>query len=393
LEDSGSLAQLLWPTLVELARPAREKRRLDPDARDRLILELCSRAALSVRELADLMDRTEAYVGDAIRPLVDAQRLIFQYPDQPHHPRQRYLTAGSDASATAALIRTHASRKPDDNSTTPSNDDAAALVWEELERIARPARDKRRLPPPVRDNLIVAMCGRAPLSVRELALLLNRSEAYIADAVQPLVSSERLSFLYPDQPRHPRQRYAARWTDVPVTEFDDAAQSGEPDDARFEPPTDSRLAESVEPEAHTDDNEPEPAQPAARQVYAQPAQNRWNQTGELMPTPQTVQAPPGEAASPTESGSTLLSARTNWILAGIVGVVLGLTQPAFWPLFAIMAAAAISLLHIVTDSEQYRAFRQLDSTRAGTTKFIFLKAAFALVEIAALYLLTAALFG
>src|SRR5688500_11185220 len=135
------------------------------------------------------------------------------------------------------------------------------------------------------------MCGRAPLSVRELALLLNRSEAYIADAVQPLVSSERLSFLYPDQPRHPRQRYAARWTDVPVTDFDDAAEPGEPDDARFHPPTDSRLEESVEPDADAGDNEPEPAQPAARQVYAPSVENSVNQMRESMPAPQTVSAP------------------------------------------------------------------------------------------------------
>ena len=112
-----------------------------------------------------------------------------------------------------------------------------------------------------------------------------------------------------------------------------------------------------------------------------------------MATPQTVQAPPGEDTSPTEAGSTLLNARTNWILAGIVGVGVGLTQPAFWPLIAIIASAAIAVLHVVTDSVQYRAFRQLDSTRAGTTKFILLKAAFALVEIVVLYLLTAALFG
>ena len=392
MEDSGSLAQLLWPTLVELARPAREKRRLDPDSRDRLILELCGRAALSVRELADLMDRTEAYVGDAIRPLVDAQRLIFQYPDQPRHPRQRYLTAGSDASATAALIRTHAGRKPDSNAPPAANDDPAALVWEELERIARPARDKRRLPPPVRDNLIVALCGRAPLSVRELALLLNRSEAYIADAVQPLVSSGRLSFLYPDQPRHPRQRYAARWTDAPLTDIADAAEPGEPDDAPFQPPNDSGLGVSVETE-DADATEPEPALPVAQQGYAPSVQNPTNQPEELMPTPQTAQATGTEDASPTESGSTLLNARTNWILAGVVGVVLGLMQPALWPLIAIIASAVIASLHVVTDSVQYRAFRQLDSTRAGNTKFILLKAAFALVEIVILYLLTAALFG
>ena len=101
-----------------------------------------------------------------------------------------------------------------------------------------------------------------------------------------------------------------------------------------------------------------------------------------------------EAASPTEeTGSTLLNARTNWILAGVVGVVLGLTRPALWPLFAIISSAAIALFHVVTESVQYRAFRQLDSTRAGNTKFVLLKAGFALVEIVILYLLTAALFG
>src|SRR5688572_26917499 len=105
LEDSGSLAKFLWPTLLDIARPAREKRRLEPEARDRLILDLCGRASLSVRELAELLDRTEAYVGDAIRPLVDAQLLSFQYPDQPRHPRQRYLTRGSEADAAAAASR------------------------------------------------------------------------------------------------------------------------------------------------------------------------------------------------------------------------------------------------------------------------------------------------
>src|SRR5687768_17022790 len=105
LEDGGSVAKLLWPTLVEIAQPARDKRRLDPAARGRLILDLCSRASLSVRDLSQLLDRTEAYVGDAIRPLVEDRLLAFIYPEQPRHPRQRYVTAGSVAEASALSAR------------------------------------------------------------------------------------------------------------------------------------------------------------------------------------------------------------------------------------------------------------------------------------------------
>src|SRR5687768_15720548 len=81
--------RLLWPTLETMARPARERRRLAPAIRDDLISLLCAKVPLSVRELATLLDRTEAYTGDAIRPLVENGRLTFLFPSQPRHPRQR----------------------------------------------------------------------------------------------------------------------------------------------------------------------------------------------------------------------------------------------------------------------------------------------------------------
>ncbi|MEX2610514.1 MAG: hypothetical protein WEA24_11250, partial [Gemmatimonadota bacterium] len=84
-----------------------------------------------------------------------------------------------------------------------------ALIWPELQRVARPARERRRLDPEIFTALVAELCQRAPLSVKELAALLNRSEAYVGDAIRPLVGSGTLSFLYPDQPKHPGQRYVA----------------------------------------------------------------------------------------------------------------------------------------------------------------------------------------
>jgi hypothetical protein len=103
LEDTDAQGQLFWPELQELARPARERRRLPPDTRSEIIVRLCSRAPLSVKELSILLDRSEAYIGDAIRPLVNDGSLTFLYPDQPRHPRQKYL-AGRNASSNQVTI-------------------------------------------------------------------------------------------------------------------------------------------------------------------------------------------------------------------------------------------------------------------------------------------------
>src|SRR5688572_1471795 len=214
LEDSNSPARLLWPTLETMARPARERRRLAPAIRDDLISLLCAKVPLSVRELATLLDRTEAYTGDAIRPLVENGRLTFLFPSQPRHPRQRYLTVGSDAESIAAemvaegaadavdsgLSSGSAQESTPSRAVTPDRDlaakeELASRIWPELERIAAPAREQRRLAPAVRDALVIALCARAPLSARELAGLLGRSEAYVSDAIQPLVKTGKLGFL------------------------------------------------------------------------------------------------------------------------------------------------------------------------------------------------------
>lgn len=84
-----------------------------------------------------------------------------------------------------------------------------AGTWAELERIAKPARERARLSPDQRANVLIALCACAPLSRQELAALLGRNEAYVSQAATPLVRDGRLAFLYPSQPSHPRQRYVA----------------------------------------------------------------------------------------------------------------------------------------------------------------------------------------
>ncbi len=87
--------------------------------------------------------------------------------------------------------------------------EGAAILWQELENIALPARIRRRLDPQVRDSILIDLCARTPLSLQQLATLMTRSTAYVREALEQLLKEQRIGFLYPQQPRHPRQRYKA----------------------------------------------------------------------------------------------------------------------------------------------------------------------------------------
>ncbi|MHB1162336.1 MAG: RNA-binding domain-containing protein [Chloroflexota bacterium] len=85
----------------------------------------------------------------------------------------------------------------------------AQTLRRQLLDIAGPARAHRRLRPEDLDDVIAALCTRAPLSVQELGELMGRSREHIRKAVNSLVASGRLSYLHPGQPRHPHQKYVA----------------------------------------------------------------------------------------------------------------------------------------------------------------------------------------
>jgi len=48
-------------------------------------------SALSLRELIELTGKSEATVRKSLRRLLRSEQLRYLYPDQPQHPRQKYV--------------------------------------------------------------------------------------------------------------------------------------------------------------------------------------------------------------------------------------------------------------------------------------------------------------
>ncbi len=58
-----------------------------------------------------------------------------------------------------------------------------------------------------RDEIIVDMCAIRPLSIEELATMLDRSVPHMRAILRPLIKQGRIRYLYPAQPRSRQQRY------------------------------------------------------------------------------------------------------------------------------------------------------------------------------------------
>lgn len=59
-------------------------------------------------------------------------------------------------------------------------------------------------------KLLVHLCTWQPLSAAQMGSLLGMNPAYLTQAYLSLLVREgRLSYLYPDQPTHPAQKYVA----------------------------------------------------------------------------------------------------------------------------------------------------------------------------------------
>ena len=101
-EGSADQPEGLWPVLSEIAGPVRTRGRLPATRRNDIIVRLCTLAPLSLRQLADLLGRSEPHMRDVLRPLLASGRLRFAYPDQPSHPRQQYRAADPQPGDTAA---------------------------------------------------------------------------------------------------------------------------------------------------------------------------------------------------------------------------------------------------------------------------------------------------
>ena len=87
-----------WPILLELARPVRDKGKSPRLTVKKTILKLCETRFLTVRNLADLLDRdSNSLLNHYIKVMVEQGALELRFTDKTH-PQQAYRTKISSAS-------------------------------------------------------------------------------------------------------------------------------------------------------------------------------------------------------------------------------------------------------------------------------------------------------
>ncbi|WP_027408104.1 ATP-binding protein [Anoxybacteroides tepidamans] len=103
--------------------------------------------------------------------------------------------------------RTNSLNKQHDTHTTLNNEEIDEQLWS----IAELARKKKRLHPAVMEQIILQLCSKRPLMLKELAHLLERtSDGLRNNYLAKLLEEEKIQLKYPDQPNHPKQAYMAK---------------------------------------------------------------------------------------------------------------------------------------------------------------------------------------
>ena len=90
--DDSQGRELSDSKLLEIAAPARDKKRISPHQMSEIILKLCSERFLSPRQISQLVQRNQKYVQQFISQLVTEGSLCLRYPKDPSHPEQAYKT-------------------------------------------------------------------------------------------------------------------------------------------------------------------------------------------------------------------------------------------------------------------------------------------------------------
>lgn len=88
-EEKIDVEDSLW----QIASLARKKRRLPPAMMEQIILQLCAKRPLMLKELSYLLDRTaDGLRNNYLAKLLEEGKVRLKYPEQPNHPRQAYMT-------------------------------------------------------------------------------------------------------------------------------------------------------------------------------------------------------------------------------------------------------------------------------------------------------------
>lgn len=141
--------------------------------------------------------------------IVESQpdRLILELPKFSILPEETNLDTSAvnlDSSATAANVPDYKSRKETPASDTLApNLDTLAPNLDTSNRKSSKKLSKEEL-----HKLIIEACKSNYITIEQIALAVNRSQAYLQNEVLPiLVSNGKLERLYPDNPNHPNQAY------------------------------------------------------------------------------------------------------------------------------------------------------------------------------------------
>lgn len=82
----------LWGDLVEIAEPVARKGKVSRDLMRAVVAQLCGRRALTVDQLAQLLQRQPKNLRDVhLTPMVRNGELRLKYPRAPNHPEQAYI--------------------------------------------------------------------------------------------------------------------------------------------------------------------------------------------------------------------------------------------------------------------------------------------------------------
>ena len=93
---AGGASPVSNPMLLEIARPAREKKKLVPELTKRLIQRLCQNEPLTAEQLGESLDRRkEKLQENFLAQMVANGELQLRYPDQLTHPEQAYRTSSN----------------------------------------------------------------------------------------------------------------------------------------------------------------------------------------------------------------------------------------------------------------------------------------------------------
>lgn len=82
------------PVLIDLSQPAKDNKRLKPEAMQEIVRQLCLKKELTTAQLATLLERSSDRVQRAyLKPMIDNGILKLKYPKEPTHSKQAYRTS------------------------------------------------------------------------------------------------------------------------------------------------------------------------------------------------------------------------------------------------------------------------------------------------------------